>query len=96
MPLDNIDIYLLNAIYEKDTNSKDIIWKDIGFESTNHAAFHLLRLENNGLISMSKDALSKGGQTDPKYGLNIALILYNEIHIEEKGIDLLRSKNIIV
>ncbi|WP_141432429.1 hypothetical protein [Bacillus sp. 03113] len=90
MELEKIDLDLLKAIYEKDYKNKKINWFAIGFESNNHKAFHLKRLERFDLIELEKNALVPGGRIDLKYGTAIAIVWSEVIHIKEKGINALK------
>ncbi|MCI1593230.1 hypothetical protein [Heyndrickxia oleronia] len=85
MELEKLDLELLKAIYEKDNHNKSIDWESLNFESNNHKAFHLEKLERNGYISIEKNTLIPGGQRDPKYGTAVAMVWSEGIHILEKG-----------
>ncbi len=86
MALDELDIKLLNVIYEKDYNNIPIDWEKLNFESNNHKAFHLQRLERNGYVEMDDTVLVPAGRRDPKYGTAIGMIFSDGIHITEKGV----------
>lgn len=89
LKLDEIDKKLLKAIYDKDFNNKPIDWTAFNFESNNHKAFHLKRLERFGLVEFEGYVFDTGGKTDPKYGLAIVFVHQEGIHIKEKGIELI-------
>ncbi|MCP3026014.1 hypothetical protein [Halobacillus sp. A5] len=86
--LEPIDLRLLQAIYDKDYSRKEINWDE--FESINHRASHLERLERNGFIEFKGEALTPGGQKDPKYGTAIAMIWPENIHITDIGVEKLK------
>jgi hypothetical protein len=91
LDLEQIDIGLLRGIYEKDFKNKKINWEE--FESNNHKAFHLKRLERLGLIEFEGTVLQPGGQRDRKYGTAVAMVWPEGIHITDKGIELLKKEN---
>lgn len=91
MELEKLENDLLEAIYKQDYEREKIDWKVLGFESDNHKASVLQRLERLGLITIDENTLIPGGQRDQQYGTAIVMVWSEGLHITRDGIKVLKK-----
>lgn len=91
--IDDLDIRLLKALYELNFNfGKKLIIKELGFESTQHAAYLLFKIQKLGYIDFDeRKAFITGGIKHEKYNNNVVVIWAEEIDILEKGIQEIKN-----
>ncbi|WP_062231510.1 hypothetical protein [Fictibacillus sp. FJAT-27399] len=92
---------ILKALYNKNTNPtanhnlNELEFDEEGMQRRREIGFYLLKLERFSYIRFEGEALTKGGQSDPIFKNNIAIIWWENIHITEKGNNQLKEEALI-
>lgn len=87
--LDELDLKILKGLYNLNFNhGQKLNFTELGFESNQHAAYHLYKLQKLSYINFDEErSFTKGGRKHEKYHNNVLTIWSENFNILEKGIE---------